>query len=296
MEALLAFAAALLALRLAGLLLRRWRAGGESQFAAWAAALGAYAVASAALAWSSASGWTDASFRVYYLFGGLLTAALLGVGSLLLTGRAWAGPVGLLYVGLAVGVAVAVPLTTPVGGDSIPEAQQHLDFFPARLLAVLGNSAGNDRGRRDSTPHPPPAACRERTDRRGRGCGRSRQRARGARSGRDRGVHRRCRCPALRGLRLRPSGAAGGRPAVRLTEPGRSSPLHCFQDLTPSGWTHRFSPPRRRHRPCPRDSLLGSSRSTRPQRCPCSPGCSRRTPPSRYNGRVRTTRSSPGPS
>ena len=142
MEALLAFAAALLALRLAGLLLRRWRAGGESQFAAWAAALAAYAVASAALAWSSASGWTDASFRVYYLFGGLLTAALLGVGSLLLTGRAWAGPVGLLYVGLAVGVAMAVPLTTPVGGDSIPEAQQHLDFFPARLLAVLGNSAG----------------------------------------------------------------------------------------------------------------------------------------------------------
>ena len=142
MEALLAFAAALLALRLAGLLVRRWRARGEPHFAAWGAALAAYAVASAALAWGTASGWTDASFRVYYLFGGLLTAALLGVGSLLLSGRRWAGPVGLLYVGLAVGVAVAVPLTAPVGGDSIPEAQQHLDFFPARLLAVIGNSAG----------------------------------------------------------------------------------------------------------------------------------------------------------
>jgi hypothetical protein len=141
-EALLAFAAALLTLRLAGLLLRRWRERRDPQFAAWAAGLGAYAIASAALAWGAASGWSDALFRAYYLFGGLLTAALLGVGSLLLAGRRWAGPVGLLYTGLAVGVALAVPLTAPVTGDSIPEAQEHLDVFPARLLAILGNSAG----------------------------------------------------------------------------------------------------------------------------------------------------------
>ena len=142
MEALLAFAAALIALRLSGLLLRRWPGRREPQFAAWAAGLAAYAVASAALAWGAASGWSDSLFRVYYLFGGLLTAALLGVGSLLLAGRRWAAPLGLVYTGLAVGVAIAVPLTAPVAGDSIPEAQDHLDFVPARLLAVLGNSAG----------------------------------------------------------------------------------------------------------------------------------------------------------
>ena len=142
MEALLAFAAALLSLRLAGILVRRWRERRDPQLAAWAAGLGAFAVASAALAWGAASGWSDSLFRVYYLFGGLLTAALLGVGSLLLVGRRWAAPLGLLYTGLAVGVAVAVPLTSPVGGGSIPEAQEHLDFFPARLLAVLGNSLG----------------------------------------------------------------------------------------------------------------------------------------------------------
>jgi hypothetical protein len=141
-EALLAFAAALLTLRLAGLLLRHWRERRQPQFAAWAAGLAAFAAASAALAWGAASGWSDPLFRVYYLFGGLLTAALLGVGSLLLAGRRWAAPLGLLYTGLAVGVAVAVPLTSPVSGDSIPEAQAHLDFVPARLLAVLGNSAG----------------------------------------------------------------------------------------------------------------------------------------------------------
>jgi hypothetical protein len=141
-EALLAFAAALLTLRLAGLLLRRWRERRDPQFAAWAAGLGAYAIASAALAWGAASGWSDALFRVYYLFGGLLTAALLGVGSLLLAGRRWAAPLGLVYTGLAVGVAIAAPLTVPVSGDSIPEAQHHLDLVPARLLAILGNSAG----------------------------------------------------------------------------------------------------------------------------------------------------------
>lgn len=142
MEALLAFAAALLALRLSGMLALRWRERGDPQFAAWGAALAAYALASAALAWGAAAGWDDTSFRVYYLFGGLLTAALLGVGSLLLVGRRWAAPLGLLYTGLAVGVVIAVPLTTPVAGESIPEAQDHLDFVPARLLAVVGNSAG----------------------------------------------------------------------------------------------------------------------------------------------------------
>jgi hypothetical protein len=142
MEALLAFAATLLSFRLSGLLLRRWRERRSPQLAAWAGALGAYAAASAALAWGAASGWNDEVFRVYYLCGGLLTAPLLGVGSLLLVGRSWAAPLGLLYSGLAVGVAIAVPLTAPVTGDSIPEAQDHLDFVPARLLAVLGNSMG----------------------------------------------------------------------------------------------------------------------------------------------------------
>jgi hypothetical protein len=142
MEALLAFAAALLALRLAGDLLSRYRARSAPQLVAWAASLLAYAAASAALAWGAAAGWDDRAFRVYYLCGGLLTAPLLGVGSLLLTGRRWAAPLGFVYSGIAAGVALAVPLTAPVSGTSIPEAQQHLDFWPARVLAILGNSLG----------------------------------------------------------------------------------------------------------------------------------------------------------
>ena len=110
MEALLSFGAALVALRLAGSLVTRLRETRRPELAAWAASLGAYALAAAALAWGAAHGWDARSFRVYYLFGGLLTAPLLGAGSLLLSGRRWAAPVALVYAGLAIGTAVAVPV------------------------------------------------------------------------------------------------------------------------------------------------------------------------------------------
>jgi hypothetical protein len=142
MEALLAFAAALLALRLAGMLATRWRTRRSPELLAWSASLAAYAAAAGALAWGAASGWTEAAFRVYYLFGGLLTAPLLGAGSLLLLGRRWVIPVVLVYAGVAVGAAIAEPLSAEVSGEDIPEAQDHLDYFPLRILAIAGNVAG----------------------------------------------------------------------------------------------------------------------------------------------------------
>jgi hypothetical protein len=142
METLIAFAAALLALRLSGRLFGRWRARRAPELAAWSASLLCYCVASGALAYGAAAGWNDDAFRIYYLFGGLLTAPLLGAGSLLLLGKRWAAPIVLLFAGLAVGVMLAEPLTAQVAGDAIPKAQEHLDYWPARVLAIVGNSAG----------------------------------------------------------------------------------------------------------------------------------------------------------
>jgi hypothetical protein len=140
-EALVGFAAALLSLRLTALLAARWRATRRPELAAWSGALLAYAAASAALTWGAAAGWDGRAFRVYYLFGALLTAPLLGLGSLLLYGwRRIVGP-ALAYVGLAVGIAISVPLHGAFG-DTIPAAQDHLDFFPARLVAIVANSVG----------------------------------------------------------------------------------------------------------------------------------------------------------
>jgi hypothetical protein len=141
-EPLLAFGAALLALRLGGLMAARWRARRAPELLAWSASLIAYAVASGALAWGAAAGWDVRAFRVYYLFGGLLTAPLLGAGSLLLWGRGWAAPIALAYSGFAAGVAIAVPVHGAFSATDIPAAQDHLDFVPARLLAVVGNSLG----------------------------------------------------------------------------------------------------------------------------------------------------------
>jgi len=143
MEAILAFGAALVALRLSGRLAARWQQRREPHLALWSAGLAAYALGAAAIAWGTAAGWNEGIFRAYYLFGGLLTAALLGAGSLAGTGVRAAVPVALVYTGLAAGVALAVPLEAPLGGTSIPEAQEHLGLFPARSLAILGNVAGS---------------------------------------------------------------------------------------------------------------------------------------------------------
>ena len=142
MDALLAFAAALVSLRLSGDLLRRFRSRRAPELVAWAAALAAYAVAAGALAWGAAAGWSDAAFRAYYLGGALLTAALLGTGSLLLAGRRWITPVALVYTGIAVGIALGVQLQSKVSGTEIPEAQEVLAVWPARVVAIAGNSLG----------------------------------------------------------------------------------------------------------------------------------------------------------
>jgi hypothetical protein len=141
-DALVAFAAALVALRLAGALGARWRATRRPELAAWAWSLAAYAVAAAAIAWGEAAGWDARAFRVYYAAGALLTAPLLGAGSLLLSGHRRAGPLALAYAGLAVGIALAMPVQGTFAAHGIPPAQDHLAFLPARLLAVVANAAG----------------------------------------------------------------------------------------------------------------------------------------------------------
>jgi hypothetical protein len=134
MNALLSFAAALLSFRLAGRLLRARRY-------AWAGGLLSFAAAAGAMAWGSAHGWDAGSFRLYYLAGALLSAPLLGVGSLQLAGRRWAGTLGLVYTGIAVGIAAAMPLHGSLVGTNVPRAQDHVDALP-RVVAIAGSSVG----------------------------------------------------------------------------------------------------------------------------------------------------------
>lgn len=134
MDVLLSFAAALLSLRLAGLLAR-------SRHTAWAGGVLSFAAATAAMAWGAAHGWDARAFRVWYLAGALLSAPLLGVGSLMLWGRRWAAPLGLVYTGLTVGLAAAMPVHGTFDSTHVPHAQDHLDALP-RIVAIAGSSLG----------------------------------------------------------------------------------------------------------------------------------------------------------
>jgi hypothetical protein len=133
-DVLLSFAAALVSLRLAGLLL-----GGRRY--AWAGGLASFAVAAAAMAWGAAHGWDAWAFRVYYLAGALLSAPLLGIGSLSLWGRRWAAPVGLLYTGVCMGMALTMSTYGAFDGASVPRAQDHVHTLP-RVFAIAGSSLG----------------------------------------------------------------------------------------------------------------------------------------------------------
>src|SRR5439155_6537756 len=126
MDALLAFAAALIALRLAGLLVRRWRTTRRRELVAWACSLGAYAVAAAAIAWGEAAQWDARAFRIYYAAGALLTSPLLGAGSLLLARVRHASAFALAYAGLAIGAALATPVHGAFAAHGIPAAHDHL--------------------------------------------------------------------------------------------------------------------------------------------------------------------------
>lgn len=139
MNALLAFAAALIAFRLAGKLFARRP---QPHMLVWAWSLAAYAVAAGAIAWGEAAQWDARAFRVYYAAGALLTAPLLGLGSLALAGFRHARAAALGYAGLAIGVSLAAPVHGLFAAHGIPPAQDHLAFAPARLLAIVANVLG----------------------------------------------------------------------------------------------------------------------------------------------------------
>lgn len=106
---LIAGAAAVVAGWFALALLRRYVERGRVNRALvyWAAALGMFCVAAAGLALGEAFGWSSASFRLYYLFGGVLTVPWLALGTVQTSSRdrvtlhvlgATAIVVGLLFV------------------------------------------------------------------------------------------------------------------------------------------------------------------------------------------------------
>ncbi len=111
---------------------------------AWTIALAFVALASAALATGSSTGWDNGTFRVFYLLGAIVSVPWLALGSLyLLVPIVWARRVErvlVLFSGVAVGAMLSAPMDT-VHGTAIPVGKDVFGVLP-RVLAGIGNGLG----------------------------------------------------------------------------------------------------------------------------------------------------------
>ncbi|HKE99235.1 MAG TPA: glutaredoxin family protein [Actinomycetes bacterium] len=145
MNALLASAATLASAAFGVSVLAQWRRRRRPYQLAWGLSLAMFAAASLALTVGVAGRWTPLGFKVYYLFGAVLTAPWLALGTvwLLATRRAALATLAALaaFSAAAVALLALAPVTAADVAAEVPEGSRFLP--PAlRALAVLGNVAG----------------------------------------------------------------------------------------------------------------------------------------------------------
>lgn len=137
----LAFLATAVATLFAQAMLVRFTQSHEPQNGAWAAALGMFALASAALATGTSTGWDEGTFRVFYLFGAVLDVPWLAMGTVYLLAAPHVArhcrSVLLALSGFAAGVLVIAPMD-PVHGTAIPVGKDVFGALP-RVLAAVGS-------------------------------------------------------------------------------------------------------------------------------------------------------------
>jgi hypothetical protein len=111
---------------------------------AWTVALVLFALGSAALSVGVSTGWDNGTFRLFYLFGAVLSVPWLALGTVHLLARpriARRVELVLLFAsGLAVGVLLTAPMET-VHGTAIPVGKHVFGVFP-RVLAGVGSGLG----------------------------------------------------------------------------------------------------------------------------------------------------------
>ena len=146
---MLALLAALLSAAFAGVVGSRWRRTRRSAFAAWAAGLLIFAVASASQALGTARGFDAATFRVFYLFGGVLGVAYLALGTVWLQAPRGVARIT-TWVLLAVTAVVAVDIVLePVDEGLLGSAPGILggalvhQGAPVRIAAIVLNILGS---------------------------------------------------------------------------------------------------------------------------------------------------------
>lgn len=140
----LAFIATAVATLFAQATLVRFTRDRRPQDRAWTIALALFALGSAALAVGVSTGWDNGTFRLFYLFGAVLSVPWLAMGTVHLLVRpavAHRIEVALIFLsGLAAGVLLTAPMET-VHGTAIPVGKEVFGVFP-RVLAAVGSGVG----------------------------------------------------------------------------------------------------------------------------------------------------------
>ena len=123
----------------------RWSRHRKPHELAWAVSLAMFALASAALATGTSTGWDIGVFRAFYLLGAVLNVPWLALGTIYLLAGERTGhrarAVLVFLSGLAVGVVLVSPTNTPVAGAAIPVGREVFGAFP-RILAAVGSGTG----------------------------------------------------------------------------------------------------------------------------------------------------------
>jgi hypothetical protein len=123
----------------------RWLRRRRRHDAAWTVAMACFAIGAGAFFLATATGWTSPLFRVFYLFGGVLTVPVLSLGTCYLLGSRRVADRLALGVALAgafaAGVIVTAPLRVPLQPDRLNEGKEVFGVLP-RLLAAVGSGVG----------------------------------------------------------------------------------------------------------------------------------------------------------
>jgi hypothetical protein len=142
MNAALAASATLVAVGFALSTMDRWLRRRRPHELAWSVSLALFAVGAGALWWAETTGWSLASFRVFYLAGAVLNVPWLALGTVyLLAGRAIGDRVRswlVLFSGLGAGIVLFAPTRTGVSGKDLPTGTDVFGVAP-RVLAAVGS-------------------------------------------------------------------------------------------------------------------------------------------------------------
>jgi hypothetical protein len=119
------------------------RSRGRTALLMWAVGLGMFTLAALAGALARSGTEPETMYRVFYLFGGILNVAWLGLGTIYIVAPRF-GRVGLAIVVLLSLVAAYATFTTPVNLQvALDSGRGYPDGSLPRILAAIGSGVGS---------------------------------------------------------------------------------------------------------------------------------------------------------